>query len=143
VSEPRDPRPEAGEASRREHGRVPALGLVERIGGRERLRALLVVFYERLFADPMIGFFFRGHGLESIVDGQFGFLLWAFGAEPVRTGRHPSEAHRDLPPILRGHFDRRLVVLREVLEEHDLEPAVVDAWLRVEESMRPRVQARR
>ena len=116
--------------------RQSARGLVERIGGRARLRAILDVFYQRLFDDVLVGFFFHGHDLARIVDGQCAFLLWAFGEEREYHGRHPSVAHRGLAPILRGHFDRRLQVLREVLEAEGLEPADIAAWLRVEESMR-------
>jgi truncated hemoglobin YjbI len=119
---------------------APVKGIVARIGGPERLREILERFYAKLFEDPMVGFFFAGKSLDAIVAGQLGFLLWAFGAKPELESRHPREAHADLRPILRGHFDRRLVVLREVLTAEGLAPDDVDAWLRVEESMRPHVQ---
>jgi truncated hemoglobin YjbI len=117
-------------------------GLVERIGGAEALRAILRRFYARLYADPMVGFFFAGRDLGRIVDGQLAFLLWAFGAVPQLRAKHPRDAHGALPPILRGHFDRRLVILRETLEREGLAAEDVEAWLRVERSMRRQVQAR-
>lgn len=115
-------------------------GLVGRLGGPEQLRAILRIFYERLFMDSLVGFFFAGKDLEEIVDGQHGFLMRAFQETPRFTGVHPGEAHRELPPILRGHFDRRLVMLREVLVEQGVDPADVEAWMRVEEGMRRLIQ---
>lgn len=117
-----------------------ARGLVGRIGGAEVLRRILRRFYARLAADPMVGFFFAGRDLGAIIDGQYAFLLWAFGEVPQLRARHPRDAHGELPPILRGHFDRRLQILRETLEEAGLAAADVEAWLKLERSMRRHVQ---
>ena len=92
-----------------------AKGLIDRLGGVESVRALLDRFYRRLFDDVMVGFFFVGHDRAKIVDGQLQFLRWATGDRDDLPGRHPRSAHDELPPILGGHFDRRLVVLEEVL----------------------------
>ena len=115
-------------------------GLVGRLGGPDRLREILTVFYDRLVTDPIVGFFFAGKDLAKVVDGQHGFLMRVFQETERFDGIHPSKAHVDLPPILRGHFDRRLVVLREVLSELGVDPEDVDAWIKVEEGMRRLVQ---
>ena len=98
------------------------------------------MFYDRLVTDPIVGFFFAGKDLAKVVDGQHGFLMRVFQETERFDGIHPSKAHVDLPPILRGHFDRRLVVLREVLSELGVDPEDVDAWIKVEEGMRRLVQ---
>ena len=116
--------------------------LVTRIGGPERLHEILTRFYERLAADVIVGFFFVGHDLGAIIDGQHAFLCWAFGAADELHARHPRDAHRSLVPILRGHFDRRMTILRECLEAEGLAAADIEAWLKVERSMRAVVQAR-
>ena len=85
------------------------------MGGREEVRRILARFYQALAADPMVGFHFAGRELEAIIDGQHGFLMKAFGETTVFAGKHPSLAHLGLAPILRGQFDRRLVLL----ELHD------------------------
>ncbi len=115
------------------------MNLVDRIGGPERMRQILGRFYARLAGDPIVGFFFAGRDLESIADGQHRFLMGAMGAGP-KGGKHPSEAHTDLPPILPGHFARRLVVLREVLEEEGLDPDNIEAWVKIEASFRGLLQ---
>lgn len=118
---------------------MSARGLVDRIGGPDRLRAILERFYARLLPDPIVGFFFAGRDLAKIVDGQWGFLMRAFGAAERFHGKNPLVAHLELPPILRGHFDRRLFVLREVLHEEGVDEADIDAWIKVEESFRRRL----
>lgn len=115
-------------------------GLVSRLGGPERLRAILEVFYQRLLGDSLVGFFFAGRDLTKITAGQHAFLMRAFQENERFDGVHPSRAHVSLPPILRGHFDRRLVVLREVLEAEGVDPADIEAWLKVERGMRGVVQ---
>ena len=122
--------------------KVSARGLFDRVGGRERVRAILDRFYTRLFDDVITGFHFAGHERSKIVDGQLQFLAWATGADPELTVRHPKGAHVKVAPILRGHFDRRLVVLREVLAAEGLELSDIDAWIGLEEAMRKHVQAR-
>lgn len=111
------------------------------MGGRERLRAVLTRFYGELAADPMVGFFFAGRDLEAVIDGQYRFLLRAFGAEDRYHGRPPGQAHDALAPILRGHFDRRLRVLEQVLASEGLDPPDIAAWIRVEEGFRKLIQA--
>ncbi|MEM7203597.1 MAG: group 1 truncated hemoglobin [Planctomycetota bacterium] len=122
--------------------RLSPRGLVGRVGGRARVREILQMFYARLATDPMVGFHFAGHDLEAIVDGQLAFLWKAFGETAQFRGRHPSVAHRDLAPILRGQFDRRLVVLEEVLTQAGVPAPDREAWLAVERSMRAVVQDR-
>ena len=115
-------------------------GLVGRIGGPERLRDVLTSLYARMAADPLIGFFFAQKDLKQVVEGQHAFLMRAFQEVERFHGRHPSVAHRNLAPILRGHFDRRLVILRELLTELGIDALDVDAWVKVEEGMRGVVQ---
>lgn len=113
--------------------------MIDRLGGAESVRDLLDRFYRRLFDDVLVGFFFVGHDRATIVDGQLQFLRWATGDRNELPGRHPSDAHDELPPILSGHFDRRLVVLDEVLREQGVDEADRETWLRIERSMRTRL----
>lgn len=117
-------------------------GLVGRIGGPDRLREILLRFYARLFEDPIVGFFFHGQDIHKIVAGQHGFLMRAFQETERFDGIHPSKAHVNLPPIRKGQFDRRLMVLREVLAEEGVDPADIEAWVKVEEGMRGLIQKR-
>ena len=110
--------------------------LYVKIGGNTPLREILRDFYRRMSLDLMIGFFFQDKNIEAIADKQTEFLLVAMGISPKFTGRSPSQAHLSLPPILPGHFDRRLVILKETLNDHGLSAEDIEVWLNFEEAFR-------
>ncbi len=111
-------------------------GLIDSIGGEPALLRILERFYAVMARDLMIGFFFEGHDLHEISRKQSLFVLLAAGKISSFPGKGPASAHTALPPILSGHFDRRLVILRQVLSEESLTPTQVDLWVRFEESFR-------
>ena len=110
--------------------------LITEIGGESTLVLILKDFYERLAKDVMVGFFFEKHDLTQISTMQGKFILMAAGIAKTFEGKGPSTAHAALPPILSGHFDRRLIILRETLRAHQLNESQVDTWVRFEESFR-------
>ena len=110
--------------------------LVQSLGGETVLISIMERFYQTMSQDLMIGFFFAGHDLKDIAQKQASFFLMAAGMIQHYPGRGPSTAHQALPPILSGHFDRRLVILRQVLELEGLSELQVSAWMRFEESFR-------
>jgi truncated hemoglobin YjbI len=106
------------------------------VGGAEAVRAILRDFYRRMSRDLLIGFFFEGKDVEKIADKQLLFLLRAMGAGKSHSGKPPSAAHRKLPPILRGHFDRRLRLLEETLRDHGLAAKDIRTWVAFENAFR-------
>jgi truncated hemoglobin YjbI len=110
--------------------------LITSIGGESVLFSILNEFYLRMSKDLMIGFFFEKHDLEHIALMQGKFILNAAGLIPSFEGKGPSTAHTALPPILSGHFDRRLVILRETLSARSLGENQIETWARFEESFR-------
>jgi len=114
--------------------------MVDRVGGPDRLRVLVETFYQRMSQDSIVGFFFAGRDLQKIIDGQTAFLMRRFGAVKHYRGRAPTVAHDSLPPIRRGQFDRRMQILRETLTEAGLPTEDVEAWVKVEEGFRGRLQ---
>lgn len=113
--------------------------LIQEIGGEGVLLSLLQKFYERMSDDILIGFFFDGKDLNHIANMQMQFILNAAGLIKTYAGKGPSTAHLELAPILSGHFDRRLVVLREVLSEAKLTSDQVDRWISFENLFREMV----
>jgi hemoglobin len=110
--------------------------LSEEVGGAQRLRAVVYDFYERVFADPMIGFFFASSDIDEIVDAQVEYVRARLGSEDVEyTGTSIRKAHLE-HPILSGHFDRRHQILADTLDDHDVPAHVVDAWLDLEQRLR-------
>ncbi len=101
--------------------------LFERIG-EEPLRRVIRDFYERVFADPMIGFLFAGKNKERLVQKEWELAASLLGASVGYSGRSMAEAHAKVP-ISVGHFDRRLVILEETLEAHQVDAEVRRRWL--------------
>jgi truncated hemoglobin YjbI len=113
--------------------------LFQEIGSEAKLFSLLHEFYQRLSQDLMIGFFFANKDLVLISQKQAEFMLRAMGARPSYSGKAPAEAHRALPPLLAGHFDRRVHLLKGFLEEKGLSNRSVQAWIQFEEAFRPMI----
>jgi len=105
-------------------------------GGEARVRALLLKFYERMALDSMLLHFFTDRDVAAIADKQGEFVLRAMGAVPTYTGKAPGDAHGNLPPIWTGHFNRRLVILRETLLGSGMSEADADAWVSFEDAFR-------
>lgn len=118
-----------------------ALGkLYGTIGGEAALARILDRFYEKMSQDLLIGFFFAGKDLKHIASLQKAFLMRAWGVSASYNGRSPADAHAKLPPILSGHFDRRLVLLRETLAEFGLAESDIETWVDFESRFRQAVQ---
>lgn len=114
----------------------PELRALGQTLGEERIRGIVRRFYERMSKDLLIGFFFDGRDLDKIAEGQSAFLFRAMGLRPSYTGKSPAQAHTDLPPILAGHFDRRLVLLNEQLVEDGLDATQRHIWIGFENAFR-------
>lgn len=111
--------------------------LFDRIGG-EALRAVIADFYGRLFHDPMIGFLFIGKDRKRLIDKEWEFTARLLGGGVKYTGR-PMRAAHARSPILGGHFERRLQILRDTLADHDVDPEVQATWIEHTLALRPQV----
>ncbi len=118
--------------------------LFARLGGEEhgaeKLEQILIDFYQRMSQDLLIGFFFEGKDLNDIALKQKSFLMRAMGATPSYSGKAPAQAHEELAPILRGHFDRRLRILETVLKDHGVSDEDIRIWITFENAFREGIQ---
>lgn len=117
----------------------PELRALGQALGEARILDILRRFYAKMSTDLLIGFFFDGRDLDSIAEMQARFLYRAMGLRPSYAGKSPADAHAALPPILSGHFDRRLVLLEEVLRAEGLDDAQRRVWLAFENAFRDAV----
>lgn len=104
--------------------------------GEARIRKIVLDFYERMKGDVLVGFFFDGRDIASIASKQSEFLLRAMGILGSYSGRAPADAHGTLPPILTGHFDRRLKILEETLSAAGLSRDQIMVWIGFENAFR-------
>jgi hemoglobin len=113
--------------------------LFDRIGAA-RLRAVIADFYDRVFADVMIGYLFAGRDKQRLIDLEWELAARQLGAPQRYTGRPMREVHAPLR-IFVGQFDRRLQLLRNTLADHQVDPAVGEAWIAHQLALRDQVIA--
>lgn len=107
---------------------------------RARLPALMRDFYDRLFDDVMVGFFFLGKDKERLIRQQMAFTSHMLGGPTPYTGPSIQKAHAALR-IFEGQFDRRHTILKETLADHAIDPLVAEAWLALDRRFQEKVLA--
>lgn len=110
--------------------------LVDELGGRDRLEAMMREFYDALFDDVLVGFLFQPHDKEQLIASQMDYVYAHLGN---RAGTYDGPtirgAHAKVP-ILPGHFDRRHKILADLLERWEVPEHVRNDWLRLDQSLR-------
>lgn len=104
------------------------------------LKGIIRTFYQKVFADVMIGFMFQKSDLEDLVDHQLAFSLNMFGHRASYQGQPLREVHFPLK-IRGGQFRRRQIILKETLLAHDLSETFVQQWLDKEENLKSHIIA--
>ena len=106
----------------------------ETIGGNPALERIVSVFIDRVFADPIIGFFFTGKDRDRILRHEIAFAARHLGGPANYTGRPIGEVHRPLR-INRGQFRRRMAILRTVLGQQDVPSEIIERWVASESAL--------
>lgn len=101
---------------------------LDAMGGEPALRRVIATFYDRVFADVMIGFMFRGRDKPRLVELETQLTARVMGGQGVYEGRSMRAAHAHLR-INRGQYLRRNQILRETLRDLDVPEDVQRAWL--------------
>lgn len=111
--------------------------LFEQIG-EPFIQQAIKAFYDRAFADPIIGHFFFGKDHNDLTKKQVDFTIALLGGENRYQGKNLAAAHKDL--ILREpHFNRRQILMKEVLAELQLDPILAKSWLKLEERLQDQI----
>lgn len=108
----------------------------ERLGGEEGVRGVVAAFVDRFFADDIIGFLFVGKDKARIVRHETELARLHLGGGGSYGGRPIGALHRPLR-ITRGHFRRRLALVRQTLAAQGVPEDVVDAWLAHDAALEP------
>jgi truncated hemoglobin YjbI len=112
--------------------------LFEQLGGEPVLRSIVGRFVDRIFADPMIGFFFRKASRDRVKEKEYELAAQHLGAAVEYTGRPIQQVHA-VHPIMGGQFARRLEILRQTLVEAGAPEAVIRHWIAHTENLRSMV----
>jgi hemoglobin len=111
-----------------------------RLGGENKLRAIINEFIDRVFADRMIGFFFRDADRNRIKEMEYQLAASFLGAGVEYQGRPLDQVHAK-HPIMGGHFARRRQILKETLEYFQVDDRIKTAWLDHTDRLRPLITA--
>jgi hemoglobin len=108
----------------------------DQLGGELELRKIIDTLIDRVFADRMIGFFFRKADKDRIKQMEYQLAASFLGAGIEYQGRPLAQAHAR-HPIMGGHFARRKQILKETLELYEVAENIKEAWLKHTEDLRP------
>jgi len=110
------------------------------LGGEAKVREIVDLFIDRVFADRMIGFFFRNANRERIKEMEYQHAAQFLGADVEYTGQPLDQAHAK-HPIMGGHFARRRQILKETLDDLAVPEPIRAAWLAHTDRLRPLITA--
>jgi hemoglobin len=114
----------------------------DQLGGELELRKIIDTFIDRVFADRMIGFFFRKADKDRIKQMEYQLAASFLGAGIEYQGRPLAQAHAR-HPIMGGHFARRKQILKETLELYEVAENIKEVWLKHTEDLRPLITGQR
>lgn len=112
--------------------------LFEKIGAA-KLRAVVSDFYDRVFADVMIGFMFQGKDKQHLIDREYEMAARFLGAPGVEYTGRPMRAAHAQHTIFGGHFERRLQILRETMRDHGVDAGVQQVWIEHTNALRSQI----
>jgi hemoglobin len=106
-----------------------------RVGGQEKLQAIIDNFIDRVRADMMIGYLFRHVDIEALKRKEASFAAHHLGGDEPYSGRPLKAAHAP-HRVKGGQFDRRLTILSETLADHGVPADICQRWLDHNRSLR-------
>ena len=78
--------------------------LLDELGGRDAIEAVVASFYERVLADPSLMHFFKNVSMSRLYQHQIDFFCAALGGSELYKGRNMVAAHAGMQ-ITDAHFD--------------------------------------
>lgn len=119
-----------------------SLSLYERLGGEIAMMSVVVLFYDKVLADPLLRRFFVGLDMRTQIEKQLGFLSRAFDGPVEYRGRDLRTAHAKLVAeqgLDVAHFTRIAALLEQTLLELDVERPLIDETMTIVAATRTQV----
>lgn len=104
--------------------------------GEARLAAAVRRCVQAFANDFVIGFLFEGKDLERVARHELELARAHLGGPSAYSGRPVGAVHGPLR-INRGHFRRRLAIVRHVLEEEGFPEDVIASWIAHDAKLEP------
>lgn len=95
--------------------------MFEKYGGFSTCRKIVSAFYDQMLDSPVLSHHFVGIDMARLIDHQTKFVTFIMGGPAHVSDEHLAKAHRPLR-ISGAEFTEMTEILRDALEDHDLEP---------------------
>ena len=102
--------------------------LFDKYGGFSNVSRIVMALYDKLLDDDDVGPFFDDVDLPKLIDHQTKFVSALMGGPASFTDGHIQRAHAHMI-VSNEHFDQLKALVRETLEEFELEPPDIDVVL--------------
>ncbi|MCG8354261.1 MAG: group 1 truncated hemoglobin [Kiloniellales bacterium] len=99
--------------------------MFERYGGFANVSKIVMAFYDKVLDSDVIGDYFEHVDLRSLVDHQTKFISQVMGGPEAYSNEALQRVHARLG-IDAAAFDEMAAVLKETLEDFELEPRDID-----------------
>lgn len=109
--------------------------LFDLIGGRPVVEKVHKIFYDKIYADPWIGLYFKGIDQKTIEDQQTDFMIQSMGGPKNYCGKFPIPAHKHMF-ITNELFDLRHQLLTDSLKEAGVPDELAQYWLKIDGAFR-------
>ena len=109
--------------------------LFEELGGRPQLMKIVKHFYDKVYAHPWLGLYFKNTPQEHIENQQADFMTGALGGPKIYAGRSPNDAHPHLF-ITEELYVLRTHLMMETLKELNVPQAIIDRWIKIEDAFK-------
>ena len=99
--------------------------MFNRYGGFATVSKIVMVFYDRVLDSDIVGDYFLDVDMKALIDHQTKFISAVMGGPASYSDEALERIHAKLT-IEKPAFDEIVLLLREALEEFDMDPADVD-----------------
>lgn len=111
---------------------------IDQLGGKEMLKRISKDFYDRVYAHPWIGLYFKDVPQNVIEAQQVDFMNDVLGGTPCYCGKLPIPAHKHMM-ITEELFDLRQELLNQAFKAVGASEDLVKAWLKIDNAFRGRL----
>ena len=109
--------------------------LFDRIGGRPTLEKVHKIFYDKIYAHPWIGQYFKEIQQDIIEIQQTDFMSQAMGGPAIYCGKLPIAAHKHMFINLEL-FELRSQLLQDSIREVGLKKEEEEAWMKIDQAFK-------
>jgi hemoglobin len=103
-----------------------AQSIFERYGGFSAVSRVVSDFYRRVIDSPVVGDYFRGVDMRSLIDHQTKFIATLMGGPASYTNEHLARVHAHLG-ITDQAFNEITILMRETLEDFEFDQTDISA----------------